>query len=551
MENQSIGPPGRAPSPLWRVLLAVALLTTAGLLLALWPFLRAISGALTTAAVEWDRWIAGALLLFGLGVLAAGLWMLIALALRLTASARQAHLVPLPNGMPAHIRDVSAARRKRGDDGLVAQLLPQSIADHGAQLLAEKQRPFPLLTSYNQHLHNQYAPPQIEATMPPQLPPAFDVQTSVFDQLIARGDIDRSGRSLLVGYAADQAPQYIEMDSCSAIIVGGQPRAGKTSTVKLLLAQAAYMGWHIAVADPHIRKKDGLLNVCQPISGAFIRQAVEPDEIAAMIRWVDRIGQRRLNGDKIDAPVLLVIDEFSNVVLREWVPKDVLALLAAMTMAYAGVQVHMLIIGHDFSAKLLGGALGTSLRRATTHRIVHKIAADAAEMILPSAAWGRQAADLETGRAVYWGEGSPLPITVPWIQGEDLIVAARGRPPKPYAPRQLAATPQRAITSGLPPSPIPPTIPLPSRPAPPTVPMNITVPEQIQDLLTARGGWMTASEIAAALRIDLQVARTETSALASNGQLSRRTCKGRTTKERYEYSQSTNQRVNESTALSA
>jgi len=364
----------------------------------------------------------------------------------------------------------------------------------------------PLATSFNYHDSRQNVEPDLEQeeadTELPQLP--LDPRKTVFEQLIVRGDIDRSGRSLLVGYAADQTPQYIEMDSCSTIIVGGQPRAGKTSTVKLLLAQAAYMGWHIAVADPHIRKKDGLLNVCQPISGAFIKQAVEPDEIAAMIRWVDKIGQKRLDGDKIDAPVLLVIDEFSNVVLREWVPKDVLALLAAMTMAYAGVQVHMLIIGHDFSAKLLGGSLGTSLRRATTHRIVHKIAADAAEMILPSAAWGRVAADLGTGSAVYWGEGSPLPLTVPWIQGEDLIVAARGRAPKPYALRQLPAAPapvqQRVITSGLPPTQRVPSAHL--RAAPPTAPMVITIQEQIVDLLRITPDWLTSGDIAQALRAE-------------------------------------------------
>lgn len=539
-EPRPATPPPREFGPAWRIVLAVAMVAAGGMLLAFWPALHALGLALTA----WSGQLALLAVVFVAGALALALWMLLALALRLMAHARQAAIILLPGGLQAHVGDVKRQKRRQtlADDARWA------MEQHFAVELADRQRPTPLLTSQNLHIHNVGVPALTEEAAPALPgPPPFDPRKTVFEQLLTRGDIDRSGRSLLVGYDASQAPQYIEMDSCSFVIVGGQPRAGKTSTVKLLLAQAAYMGWHIAVADMHAGKESGLLRVCQPISGAFIKQATTADEIAHMIRWVDKIGQRRLDGDKIDAPVLLVVDEYSNLVLRKLLPPDVLALVPAMAMAYAGVQVHGMIIGHDFSASLLGGALGTSLRRATTHRIVHKIAPDAAELILPSAAVARQAANLESGGAIYWGEGSPSVVAVPWIEGNDLIVAARGRPPKPYAPR-----PQLAAAHA--PPPIPPTArvaPAARQPAPPTAPMNITVPEQILDLLRARGYWMTASEIAAALQVDEHVIRTEIKELYTNSQLARRPCQGRTTKERYEYSHSTNQRVNQSTALSA
>ena len=81
-----------------------------------------------------------------------------------------------------------------------------------------------------------------------------------------------------------------------------------------------------------------------------------------------------------------------------------------------------------------------------------------------------------------------------------------------------------------------PTTRVPVRAAPPTVPMAPpTVPEQIADLLRGRSAWMTASEIAAALAVDLATVRTELSAMSGAGQLRKRATVGKTTKEKYEY----------------
>ena len=103
---------------------------------------------------------------------------------------------------------------------------------------------------------------------------------------------------------------------------------------------------------------------CQPLSGHCFRQAATPEEIAALIRLVDKIGRRRLQGDGDRTPVVLILDEFTNLLIRKLLPNDVLAALPAMAMEYAGVGVHGIIIGHDWNARLLGGDLGAALRRA-------------------------------------------------------------------------------------------------------------------------------------------------------------------------------------------
>lgn len=529
MDNQSHAPPAaRPPSSLWRIGLAIGLLLTTGLLLALWPFLQAVNSALTHAIDAYGGFVAGALLLFGLGVLATGLWMLAAIALRLTASARQSHILRAPGDLPIHVADV----RYRAKRPTVFDQVPMHLERHAASLLAEAERATPLLTSQNQHIHIEgTAPPQIEAHAPPQLP-AFSGSGGTLAQLRQIGHICRSGNSLLVGYSAGQ-PQYIELPECGFIGIGGQPRVGKSVTASLIIDQAVLSGWHVFVGDPHIQKADGLLNRLRPLSGRLQRQCVTPDEIAAMIRMVDKIGRRRVDGDQDRTPVLLILDEFSNLVWRDLLPPDVLAILPSMAAEYAGVGVHGVLIAHDWSKASLGGDLGAALRRTITHRLIHRMDPGNVEFLLPksNAAQARAVQGLDKGQALYFGPDGATSVAVPFVGDDDAAYAAQGTPPSPYAPRQTGA-------AGPPPAPplAPTTRVPPPRAAPPTVPMGPpTVPEQIADLLRGRTAWMTASEIAAQLGADLATVRTELSTMSGSGQLRKRQTTGRTTKEKYEY----------------
>src|SRR5262249_44844141 len=148
--------------------------------------------------------------------------------------------------------------------------------------------------------------------------------------------------------------------------------------------------------------------------------------------FIDKIGRRRINGDTVDKPVLLVIDEFTSLVLRAVLPDDVLARLTAMVVEYSKVRVHGLIIGHDWTGKLLGSTVGTPLRRAITHKVVHRSDVQNAEFLLPNASLAKQVTSLEKGQALYWGEYAPMVVGVPWIGSEDVIYAGKGLQPKPY-----------------------------------------------------------------------------------------------------------------------
>jgi hypothetical protein len=58
--------------------------------------------------------------------------------------------------------------------------------------------------------------------------------------------------------------------------------------------------------------------------------------------------------------VILVIDEFTNLVWRDALPADIYRILPSMAIEYAGVGVHGVIISHDYSRAGLGNELGAS-----------------------------------------------------------------------------------------------------------------------------------------------------------------------------------------------
>ncbi|MFN8504462.1 hypothetical protein [Kouleothrix sp.] len=346
------------------------------------------------------------------------------------ARAWQAELTHLQNGMPIHVRDVPE---------LAEQLAHTTLDQHYA---VEYMRAgvSPTLTHYHNETHPIASPEllgnllSISPPPAPALPAITSGSGPQLAQLQQIGHVCRSGNSLLVGYA-DGQPQYIELAECGFIGIGGQPRVGKSVTASLLIDQAVLSGWHVLIGDPHIQKTDGLLNRLRPLSGRLARQAVTPEEIAQMVRLADKIGKRRVAGDPDRTPVILVIDEFSNLVWRELLPDDVLAILPSMAAEYAGVGVHGVLIAHDWSKASLGGDLGAALRRAFTHRIIHRMDPGNVEFLLPrgSSAQARAVQGLDKGRALYAGPDGTVTVTVPLVGDDDAAYAAQDAPPAPHA----------------------------------------------------------------------------------------------------------------------
>ena len=322
----------------------------------------------------------------------------------------------------------------------------ERIVDYlGTAAIEEARRALPNVSSYSPSISTAAnAPteyidaPEVTVTEAPALPPPRDNQPMI-EALRERGHIDRSGHSLLLGYDAQHKPAYIEMDETGFIAVAGHPRTGKTCTTTLLLGQAHLMGWEIVACDKHGNKPDGLLQRVGPIAESFSRTAIEPQQIVKAVDYWYEIVSNRLAAESTQPyrRLLLVIDEFTAMILQELLPPSALHQLISAAVEAPKVQAHGLIIGHQWSERLLG-KWGANLRRVITARIVHRADPADAAFLIPSS-YAKTAMTLPTGTAIYFGGGNaPTELAIPYVGTRDLEwIADR-------APRITASQPTMA-----------------------------------------------------------------------------------------------------------
>lgn len=289
------------PRFLW-IGIAAALLLVAGLLLAFWPALSALSAVLTNAIDTYGPIIAVALLLAAGVALAGGVRAVLAWSWRIDASARQARMVQaLPSGQLIDVADVHAAFERLASDGM---------RDHYAVELADRQRQFPLLTSFTNHQHNQYPPGQ-----PPGAPTVTTLptpQAPTFAQLLDGGKIG-PGQPLLLGFdaATGQAIEgtWKDLYSCG---VGALQGAGKSWLLAFLLCQSAAQGGRLIVCDLHAGDEESLATRIAALSPAFMcNVASTPAEIATALAFADdKLERRRTNNARW--PIVLVCDEWTS-----------------------------------------------------------------------------------------------------------------------------------------------------------------------------------------------------------------------------------------------
>lgn len=314
---------------------------------------------------------------------------------------------------------------------MMSLLLAQYAAATNMETAIAESKRYKGVNSLSIHTHNTNTLPDV-LDVPNTSDPidlfAVTGDQSIIQSLINRGLVDRSGNSLYVGSTADGKPHYIELDETGLIALAGQPQVGKSTTATLMLLQLALMTDSIVmVCDKHGKKEKGLLNRLKPIAHTFARCAIEPNEIVDAIDYWFEVGSNRLADDNTRQypPCFIVIDEFTALVLLDILPPASLHKLLSGAVEFPKVQTHGLIIGHQWTGKLLG-VFGASMRRVTTQRIVHRIdPQDAGFLISVSAA--KQVLSLPDGVAIFQGASQPAPIEihVPHIGIRDLEYVAR------------------------------------------------------------------------------------------------------------------------------
>jgi hypothetical protein len=339
---------------------------------------------------------------------------LILCVLWLAAKVAHASIIRMPNAMPMSLIELMTTRQQ----ALIRHTLDQYYAER---------------KEWAQH--SDYYGVQtldLSSSTRAQLPAPFEIKEdqprlekhqNILEMLVDKGLIDRSGNSILVGFN-DQKPHYIELSETGMIALAGMPRTGKTSTAMQIIAQVLLMhNSQVILCDKHGKKADGLVNRLESVKHYLHRCAIDIQDIINAIDLWYETGSNRLAEDSTQQyPVcMIVIDEFTAMIVLKVLPPASVAKLLSGAVEFAKVQCHGLIIGHQWAGHLLGGTLGTSLRRATTQRIIHRIDPSDAGFLI-NAAHAKKVSTLETGRALYMGasQTTPLEIVVPYLKPDDL-----------------------------------------------------------------------------------------------------------------------------------
>ena len=329
------------------------------------------------------------------------------------------------------------------------------------------------------------------------------------------------------------------------------PGTGKTSTAAWLAAQTVAHGGALFVADPHHGDAESLSARLGGFAGAVERVAVEPDAINAMILQVAKIYDwRSAHPGVATTPILLLIDEFMQLMLRRQISDEAERALAVLSGGGRKKAIFGALISQNWSAAAMGQRV-TVLRQIVTGSLVHQSDEATAKFLLPPSYAG-QAATLAPGEALWFGSGAPIQVRVPLLSDADVAYVAQRQPARPG---RLAAA-QVPPTSPAPPAassgPIVAAARVAAAPAPaerPTVALPPpTIPDEILMLLDVRP-WLTSSEIASALQVDVRVIRVEISQLKR--QLDRRPSGGKSDKYEYSLSKPLNELMAERVALSA
>ena len=449
------------------------------------------AGQALAATIAANAGLIGALAL-AIIVLAAlgGLRILFAYGRRAQALARQAEIVTMQNQQPIHLDDVTM---------LAARLLPRSLDRYYDQQLALAERSqFPQLSSINQSFPAS-APHLAAPTPPTALPDAGDL-------LVPDSEWRRW------------------MDRSPHLLIAGRTEAGKTTLASALLTERALAGDQILILDPHY----------QPGKWAGLPAIGGGNDFEAILATLPQL-IREMRARYVEFEQGKLTEEFERLsVLIDEAPAIVEACLGVTTSGRPKLEDPR---WGKFAKKLGSEArkVRISVILLTQSTLVQDIQINVQqrENYLRVALGDRARSLIEeesnSRRRAQLGEllrGQAHPAAMEW-RGEfhlldtsavpDLAARKVGHVARPWTPPALpspaAAAPQHPPTDHVVPAraKVPPTAELP----PPTV------QEQILMLLDVRP-WLSSSEIAAKLQIDLLHIRVELDTLKNRRALTRR-----------------------------
>lgn len=216
----------------------------------------------------------------------------------------------------------------------------------------------------NMHTYNNApvgAPMSAADTQPA---PAINAPGS-FLQLYQSGQLPQD--KILMGFGTESGePVYATWGELFSALVGGTSGSGKSTIVRLMLAQSAMQGGKFIVIDPHYKSGEESLGASlEPLRFTMpFDVASEEMEMVDALRYVSDIGKRRLSGiDKERSPIVLVIDETPGILeggYGEEVSRQLRETLSTVVRETRKVGIYAFAIGQGFQAEIMPSKIRNS-----------------------------------------------------------------------------------------------------------------------------------------------------------------------------------------------
>ncbi len=199
--------------------------------------------------------------------------------------------------------------------------------------------------------------------------PAIDQSMFTFSQLLASG-FKPTLHKIFLGRLSDGTDVFVEAKDLCHIALAGSTGQGKTSLMRLIMAQLCSIRVSVVLLNPHYMVYDRDHNEdWTPFTPYLARNPldyVKVDNIAFMLKWIiEKTLARRMElaraGKSVGKPYFIVIDELPAIVAER---KECAGYVAKLLREGRKYGIYLIVASQDFLVKTTGmDAQGGAVRK--------------------------------------------------------------------------------------------------------------------------------------------------------------------------------------------
>lgn len=216
---------------------------------------------------------------------------------------------------------------------------------------------------------------------------------------LLRDGLIRPGR-FCIGFGLDGQPIYGTWEDFCTIGAGGTMGTGKSNDGAFYLAQVLAVGGIGYVADPNAGHSQSLANRLGKMAEMLAAPVAKmPVDILQLVQKVRRIlAERIATNDEGEVPIILLIDEFTAIMLDDDLAEALPKLLSIINTQGRKYGVFVFLLAQLWGAEMTGG---TKVRNLLAGRICHNLPMQEARNLLglPASAMPQDVGSLKRGRA--------------------------------------------------------------------------------------------------------------------------------------------------------